>query len=143
MLRCRAAGWRCRSAPGSQPWMPQCLRPQGLRPLVRARRGARRALPASACARLRAPRFLRVDDEFQQLRWSWNIDHVLLIDEIAEVEWHGGARCTVHYHATHSSLEHQTLAWTLAFAKQHKAATWVSVLRLLGSAQESALPLLV
>ena len=79
----------------------------------------------------RAPRFLRVDDEFQQLRWSWNIDHVLLIDEIAEVEWHGGARCTVHYHATHSSLEHQTLAWTLAFAKQHEAATWVSVLRLL------------
>ena len=66
-----------------------------------------------------------------QLRWSWNIDHVLLIDEIAEVEWHGGARCTVHYHATHSSLEHQTLAWTLAFAKQHEAATWVSVLRLL------------
>ena len=51
---CLAAGWRCRSAPGSQPWMPQCLWPQGLRPLVRARRGARRALPASACARLRA-----------------------------------------------------------------------------------------
>ena len=42
----------------------------------------------------------------------------------------GGARCNVHYHATHSSLEHQTLAWTLAFAKQHEAATWVSVLRL-------------
>ena len=84
----------------------------------------------------RAPRFLRVDDEYQQLRWSWNIDHVLLIDEIAEVEWHGGARCTVHYHATHSSLEHQTLAWTLAFAKQHEAATWVSVLRLRGQLRE-------